>query len=187
MRIKLKNVRIAYPELFNAKLNGTFPDQPAKYNCRVLLDKSDPQVGIVKSGISNVATDAFKDKATLILKSLSAQDRLPIHDGDLKPDLDGHEGNYYLNLSSKSKPTVLNKNKTPATESASPFYSGCRADVILEITAYLNRQKQHCVSVELAGVMFVGDDEPLATGSVKVAKADEFDDYEIDQDNVLEF
>lgn len=183
MRLKLKNIRIAFPELFQAKINDTYPDQPPKFNLRALIDKDDPQIEVIKAAITEVAKAEFKDKAALTLKQLAAQDRLPLHDGDLKASLDGHEGMDYINLSSRTRPTVLNKNKTLATEANSPFYSGCRCDLIFEVSAYYNRQKQPCVSVELAGVMFVGDDTPLEGGGITTAKVDEFDTYEDSDDD----
>ena len=68
MKLKLNNVRLAFPVLFEAKtVNGE--GKPA-FSASFLMDPADPQVKALNQAIEQVAKDKWGAKADAILKQM---------------------------------------------------------------------------------------------------------------------
>ena len=85
----------------------------------------------------------------------------------------GYAGHYYLAAKNATRPTVLDKDKTPLTEQDGKPYSGCYVNVSVEIYG-MSDMKKKGVHASLKGVQFHSDGESF--GGSSAASADEFDD-----------
>lgn len=170
MKVQLKDVRLTFPQLFEAKaVNGQ--GEP-KFSAAFLFARNHPQIGEITKAIEAAATAKWGAKAADVLKQLKAADKLPVHDGDGKSDYDGYAGNYFINASNKVRPLVIDGNRAPLTAADGKPYSGCYVNAIIEIWAQDNQFGKR-VNASLLGVQFVRDGERLAGGSV--AAADDFE------------
>ena len=171
MKIKLANVRIAFPQLFVAKaFNG---EGKATFNATFLLDPADPQVKVLQTSIDTVGAETWNGKATEILKTLKASDKTCLHNGDLKSAYDGFAGNLYLSANNPTRPLVLDADKSPLNAQDGRPYSGCFVNASIEIWAQDNNYGKR-VNATLLGVQFFKDGEPFVGGGV--ASGDDFDD-----------
>lgn len=170
MKLMLKNVRIAFPVLWEAKtFNGE--GKPA-FSAALLMNRDDEQIKKVKQAISAVAKERWGAKAEQILKGLVAGEKIALRDGDNKPDYDGFAGTMYVGARSAVRPLVLDADKTPLNESDGKPYAGCYVNASIELWAQDNNYGKR-VNASLRGVQFVRDGEAFAGSGA--ASADEFD------------
>lgn len=172
MRIQLKNVRAAFLNaLFEAKtVNGE--GKPA-FSATFLLEPDDPQVKTLNEAIEAVAKEKWGAKAEAILKQMRAQDKLCLHDGDLKATYEGFPGMLYVSSRSNTRPLVIDTDKSPLAESDGRPYSGCYVNASIELWAQDNNYGKR-VNAQLRGVQFFKDGDAFAGGGA--ASEDEFDD-----------
>jgi len=171
MKIKLTNVRLAFPVLFEAKtVNGE--GKPA-FSASFLIDPADPQVKALNQAIETVAKEKWGAKAEVILKQMRAQDKTALHDGDLKSNYDGFPGNLYVSARSATRPLVIDADKSPLVEADGKPYAGCYVNASIELWAQDNNYGKR-VNASLRGVQFFRDGDAFAGGGV--ASEDEFDD-----------
>lgn len=171
MKIKLVNTRLAFPALFEAKtVNGE--GKPAFSAC-FLLDPADPQVKAINAAIEECAREKWGAKADAILKQMRAQDKVCLHDGDLKSSYDGFPGNLYISARSAARPGVYDADRSVLVESDGRPYAGCYVNASIELWAQDNSYGKR-VNASLRGVQFYRDGDAFAGGTP--ATADEFDD-----------
>lgn len=171
MKIKLSNVRLAFPVLFDPKtVNGE--GEPA-FSASFLIDPADPQVKGINAAIEQVAKDKWGAKADQILKQMRAQDKTCLHDGDLKSNYDGFPGNLYISARSKTRPLVIGTDRAPLVQADGKPYAGCYVNVSIELWPQDNNYGKR-VNASLRGVQFLRDGDAFAGGGA--ASADEFDD-----------
>lgn len=171
MKLKLTNVRLAFPALFEAKtVNGE--GDPA-FSAAFLLDPADPQVKAINAAIDTVAKEKFGAKADAVLKQMRTGDKVCLHNGDSKADYAGFPGNLFISSRSKTRPLVLNADKTPLTAADGKPYAGCYVNAIVELWPQDNNYGKR-VNASLRGVQFVKDGDAFAGGGS--ASEDEFDD-----------
>lgn len=168
---KLKNVRLAFPQLFEAKTVGD--DDKAAFSANFLLDPADPQVVLINKEIDRVAREKWGAKADAMLKELRLKDRTAIHNGDTKSQYDGFPGNLFVSARSSIRPLVLNTDKTPLTAADGKPYSGCYVNVVLSLYAQDNKYGKR-INAVLGGVQFYADGDAFAGG--RAASEDDFDD-----------
>ena len=172
MKIRLLNVRLAFPALFEAKtVNGE--GAPA-YSAAFILGPDHPQVKDLEAAIEAVAKAKWGAKAEGILALMKKQDKTALHDGDLKMNYTGFAGNYYVSARSQTRPTVVDANKTPLIATDGKPYAGCYVNAVVELWAQDNSYGKR-VYDSLGGVKFVKDGESFGGGSGP-ADVDEFDD-----------
>lgn len=170
-RIKLRNVRLAFPALFEAKtVNGE--GAPA-FSGAFILPKNHPQVKEINATIETVAKAKWGPKAEAILKQARAADKVALHDGDAKSEYDGFAGNLYISARNKSRPLVVDKDKTPLGQADGKPYAGCYVIASLEFWAQDNNYGKR-INASLRGVQFFADGDAFAGGGA--ASEDEFDD-----------
>lgn len=169
-KIQLKDVRVTFPNLFEAKSpNGQ--GEP-KFSASFLLAKDHPQKAEIERCIVTVAKEKWGERAQDVLKALKAADKLALHDGDAKSDYDGYAGMLFINASNKIRPLVIDGNRAPLTAADGKPYSGCYVNCILDIWSQDNQYGKR-VNASLLGVQFLRDGDRLAGGSV--AAADDFE------------
>lgn len=177
MKIRLLNVRLAFPALFEAKtVNGE--GAPA-YSASLILPPDHPQVKDLEAMIEAVAKAKWGAKADGILTLMKKQDKTALHDGDLKMNYSGFAGNLYVSARSQTRPTVVDANKTPLTAADGKPYAGCYVNAVVELWAQDNSYGKR-VNASLGGVQFAADGDSFGGGSGP-ADVDEFDDLASDE------
>lgn len=169
-KIRLTNVRLTFPQLFEAKqVNG---QGDPKFSAAFLIPRDHAQLPELQAAIRGAAEEKWGKKSSEVLKALKAADKLCVHDGDAKSDYDGYEGNYFVNASHKIRPLVIGPQREPLVEADGKPYSGCYVTAIIEVWAQDNNFGKR-VNASLLGVQFIKDGERLAGGGV--AAADDFE------------
>lgn len=172
-RIMLKDVRLAFPKLFKAEqVNG---QGDPKFGATLILGPDHPQLDELRKIQDAVAKDKWKDKAAGIVKVLDKQDRLAVHDGDIKSQYDGFPGHFYLsaNAQESAKPTVVDQARNPLAENSGKPYAGCYVNASIEIWAQDNKFGQR-INTTLRGIQFLRDGDAFSAG--RPADADEFEE-----------
>ncbi|CDG95801.1 putative protein p50 [Xenorhabdus bovienii str. puntauvense] len=172
MKIKLLNVRLAFPDLFEAtQVNG---QGDYKFRSTFLISKERKDIiEMIENAIKKVATDKWGAKAEGIIKSIRGNNmRFNFRDGDDKSDYDGYAGCMFISASNKARPLVIDRGRSPLTAQDGKPYSGCYVNATINIFAYDNNGKG--ISASLGGVQFWRDGDAFAGGGV--ATLDDFDD-----------
>jgi hypothetical protein len=176
LKIKLTNVRLAFPALFQPQtVNGE--GDPA-YSATFILDPTHPQIREIKSAISDIAKAKWGAKAEQQLTLMEKQDKTALHDGDLKANYDGFAGNLYISARTKARPTVVDRDRRPLTAADGKPYAGCYVTAIVELWAQDNQYGKR-INASLGGVQFVSDGDSFG-GGASVTTADDFDDLAVD-------
>lgn len=169
--VHLKNVRLGFPQLFEAKqVNGE--GTPA-FSGSFILAPNHPAIKEIEAAMAEVAKAKWGEKAEGVIKTLKASDKMALHDGDTKADYEGYAGNMFINARSKTRPTVVDLDRSPLTQEDGRPYAGCYVNAIIELWAQSNDYGKR-VNASLKGVQFYKDGDAFAGGGV--ANADDFDD-----------
>ena len=163
-KIKMQAVRLSFPSLFNtAKFGG---EDTGKYEATFVLDKVEHAEVI--AGIKAQIEKLMKEE----LKSKVPSDKLCLKDGDEmgRPEF---EGKYTIKASTKKRPLVINRDKSPITESDNVIYAGCYVNAIVSLWAQNNNYGKR-INAQLDGVQFCRDGEPFGDGAVSVNEFDAF-------------
>jgi len=164
-QIKLTNVRLSYPVLFKPK--AMEEGQDPKYSAAFLLDKKEH-----KALIAEIKTKIESLKAEKNLKVPA--DKVCLKDGELKEDVDGYGPDVmFVNTSNKTRPTVVNRDRSPVTEDDGVVYGGCYVNAVIRLWAQNNSWGKR-INASLEAVQFVSDGE--AFGAPKVDIEEVFDD-----------
>jgi Protein of unknown function (DUF2815) len=172
MKIMLKNARLAFPNLFSARAGQDGGE--AKFGASLILDPKNPAIAELNAAFTKIAKEKWADKGETILKGLKAQDRLCLHDGATKASYQGFEGNMYVSASSKLRPSVFDRTRTPLTAEDGKPYSGCYVNASIELWAQDSKQYGKRINAQLRGVQFVADGDAFAAG--QSASEEEFED-----------
>lgn len=170
--VKLSNVRLRFPNLFVAKsVNGE--GDPA-YSATFIIGRDQKDVlDNLNKAIHTAAVNKWKDKADSVIKKLKLADKLPLHDGDMKTEYDGFEGNYYVSARTKIKPRIVDRQAQLVNASDGIPYDGCYVVASIAVWAQDNNFGQR-VNASLRGVQFMKDGEAFSAG--RPAGEDEFDE-----------
>ena len=181
MIIQLKNVRLAFPDLWTAvAFEG---EGEKKFGATFLIPKNSPQIKEIKTAILEVAKAQWKDKAPAILKTLEGNpNKFCFMDGDTKT-YDGYAGNMYLTAKNKKRPTIKDRDTSTLTEADEKPYGGCYVNASVELWAQDNKWGKG-IRASLRGVQFYKDGDQFTAGSV--ASDDEFEDLGDGADASLE-
>ena len=170
--------RLSFVNLFEPKAVKEGDD--AKYSVTAIIPKTDTKtIEAIKAAIQ-AAAEAGKDKhfggripTNVIGISTFKDGDTEVDDmGDLKnikyPE---YKNSYYIRLSTKRKPVVLNTDKTPIINdpNGEVIYSGCYGRVSMSFFTYSGDGRRG-ISAGLNNVMKTRDGEPL----VNTLSGDEF-------------
>ena len=173
-KIKMQAVRLSFPSLFNtAKFGG---EDTGKYEATFVLDKVEHAEVIagIKAQIDRLMKEELKGKVP--------SDKLCLKDGDEmgRPEF---EGKYTIKASTKKRPLVINRDKSPITESDNVIYAGCYVNAIVSLWAQDNKFGKR-INAQLDGVQFCRDGEAFGDGAVSV---NEFDAFGSESDDDFDF
>jgi hypothetical protein len=181
-RIMLKDARIAFTDrLFKpGKLEGS--DGLPNFGCSLIIVANHPQLKEIESKMIAVAKAKWKEEAAAIYKNLKAQDRLALHDGDLKAKFDGFAGNFFLNGNAKEteQPTyfggALGTTQLNVADAQRLFYAGCYVNASIELWAQDNPKGGKRINTQLRGIQFARKGDAFSAG--RPADASEFEPVE---------
>lgn len=179
-------LRLSYCHLFEPRAMDGQPDKP-KYSVTVLIPKSDKALVKQIEAAIQKAVDENQDK----LKKKKGL-KLPLRDGDEKDNNPEYADHYYMSISSKDRPIVLDENKEDMIDKKQ-CYSGMRGRVSFNFFAF-DTAGNKGIACGLNSVMKTNDDEPFGTvytedearddfsGSTKPKKKASSDEEEDDDD-----
>lgn len=167
-RIKLNNVRLSFPSLFQ---KSSFDGNEGKYEATFLFPKSDKKM-------YNMVMEAIEECKVENKNTKVPDDKLCIIDGDTK-EYDGYEGMWAVKGSNNKRITLLDRDKTQLAEEDGVLYAGCYVNAILEPWSQSNKYGKR-INANLYGVQFVKDGEPFGDGNVDVT--DDFDAFDDEDD-----
>lgn len=164
-QIKMPNVRLSFPNLFQTSTFGG--EDTGKFDATFILDKTEHAQLIKDIGkkIKALIVDKLKKKSP-------GAERVCLKDGD-ETDREELQGCYYIKASTKKRPMILDRDKTPVTEDDGVIYSGCYVNGICTLWAQDNSYGKR-VNASLDGVMFSQHGEPFGAPAID---ADEFDAF----------
>lgn len=170
MRLLLRDVRLAFPNLFVA----TAPKGGGEkaFSASFIYPKNHAQVQQIRDAVMAVAKEKWTDKALAIFKTLEASSKLCFHEGSTKAEYEGYDGNLFIATRSKVRPSVFDQQKTPLTAEDGKPYSGCYVNASIEIWAQDNDFGKR-VNAQVRGVQFLRDGDAFAGGG-SAAGEDEF-------------
>jgi hypothetical protein len=180
MEILLKNVRLAFPQLFEAKtVNGE--GEPA-FSASFLMEPNHSAVAAINDAVDAIGKEKWAAKWAGIKKELAAKDKLPLHDGDLKSRYSGFEGMVYVSARSKVRQPVIDRDKSPLTASDGKPYAGCWVNAKITLWAQDNNYGKR-INASLGAVQFLKDGEAFAGGGV--SSTDDFEDLGVEEEEAL--
>ncbi|QFR23085.1 DUF2815 family protein [Schleiferilactobacillus harbinensis] len=174
-KVRLSFVHLLAPHAINGG--------DAKYSTMIIIDKKDKTTIKRIKEAQRATYDAAKDDK---LKGLTF-DRVKttLRDGDDPDDNTGDypelKGHYFMNLSSNTRPEIVDGAKNPVTSEAE-VYSGVYARVSLNTYAY-NTSGNKGISAGLNNVQVVADGEHLDGRTTAEDDFDEWDDDNSDDDD----
>jgi hypothetical protein len=172
-RILLKNVRLAFPNLFEP--TTVAGEGKLRYSATLLIPADHPQIEEIKAAQLAIATAKWAGKAATIVKGLDKQDKLALHDGDTKSKYDGFPGNFFISAAAQENaaPTVIDRDRSPLSARSGRPYAGCFVNASIELWAQDNSYGQR-VNAQLRGIQFYQDGDSFSAG--RPADADEFEE-----------
>lgn len=165
-KIKLQSVRLSFPSLFQQAAFGG--ESTGKYEATFILDKKEHAqvISQIEAEIARLQKEEIKAKVS--------SDKICLKDGDEmgRPE---YEGKMTIKASTKKRPLVIDRDKSPITEDDNIIYAGCFVNAILTLWPQNNNFGKR-VNAQLDGVQFVRDGEPFGDGGISADAFDAFGD-----------
>ena len=174
MQVTLKNVRLAFPALWEAKTVGNDPKAKPRFGAAFLFAEGSEAYKTLEAAQTAVAKEKWGAKADTMMKSLrTTPDKLALKNGDSKAEYEGYEGNWFCNANNAQRPTVVDRDRSPLAEADGKPYAGCYVNAIIDVWAQDNQFGKR-INASLKGVQFARDGDAFSGGGV--ANEDDFED-----------
>jgi len=171
-QVILKNVRLSFPRLFKAEASVEGSDP--KFSAGFLMD---PTTDIGKANyqacaraVKHVSQQEWGDEN--FYKKIKA-DRIALANGNDQTNQEtgevypGYEGQKVVKGTSKKRPQVVDRRRSPVTEEDNLFYGGCRVNAVIRFYAVKGKEKGgNGIFASLEAVQFYRDDEAFGAGPV---------------------
>lgn len=171
-KFKLQNVRLSFPSLFK---KAVFQGDETKFEATLLLKKEDSE---------KIVAEMRKSIQQLIKTELKVEkipsDKICLKDGD-DSTYEGYDGCWSLKAANKTRPIVIDRDRSPLTEDDNKIYAGCYVNAMIEFWVQDNGYGKR-INANLLGVQFNAHGEPFGDGGTR-ANADDFDLFEDDTDD----
>lgn len=175
MQVKLKNVKISFPSIFNhAEYQG---ESRGQYEAQFLIAEDDPQLNEIKKIIAKVAKDEFGDAWK--------KAKLPLTDGNEKT-YDGYAGHWALKATNKNRFAIIDRDRTPLVEADDKPRAGDVVNVLVSIYAFSNKYGSF-LKAQLMALQFVEEGERYGGGGQSVVIEDVFDNISGDDSAAIPF
>lgn len=173
----LVKATLAFPSVFEAKsVMGAEP----KFSATLIFAPDSESHKNVQGAIDDVAKEKWTKTASATLASLDKAGKTCLRSGDEKP-YDGFAGQMYVSASSKVRPTVLDRDRSPLTESDGRIYGGCVVNALIDVWAQDNQYGKR-INATLKGIQFVRDGEAFSSGA-KAALPAAFPDLGMEEED----
>ncbi|MET3122633.1 hypothetical protein AAKU67_002235 [Oxalobacteraceae bacterium GrIS 2.11] len=170
MKITIKDVRLAFPVLFEPKIGD---NGKAQFSAAFIFEPGSAVHNQLLKDIEEVGAAKWGAKWATLKKEMKAGDNLLIHDGNSKASLAGYEDNLFFNAYNVVRPTVVDRDTSPLVAADGKPYSGCYVVAIVDIWAQDNKFGKK-INAELQGVQFLKDGDAFAGGG-QAAEASDFE------------
>lgn len=169
-KIKIASARLSFPSLFQtAVFNG---EDTGKYEATFILDKVEhaETIKAIQAQIDHLLKTELKGKLP--------SDKICLKDGDEsgRPEF---EGKMTIKASTKRRPLVINRDKSPITVEDNIIYAGCYVHAIISLWAQQNSYGKR-INASLDGVQFARDGEPFGDGGISANEFDAFGEFDDD-------
>ena len=169
MKLKLKNARLSFADLFTAQ--SKFGGDP-KFSACFIVDKETADGMATLKEFKAIVKQLEKEKFGGTELGI---DKLPIQDGNDK-GYDGWEDKLIISAANKKRPIVINRKREPVAEGdVDAPYSGCVVNAIIDLWPMDNQYGKRIVA-SLEAVQFAADGEPFVASTVNVES--DFDDID---------
>lgn len=191
MKVHLKEVRLAFPKLFEAKAVG---DGDNKYfSAAFPIDPKSENHTKLEEAVAAAAKEKWGEKWKSILETIREKGDIgykhkPLKNGEGEV-YDGFQGMFSVNASRREdKGPVLVVDRVPKNADGSPNkltaasgrpYAGCYVNAQVEVWAQDNKNGKR-INIELKGVQFVRDGDAFGSGAP--ASADDFEDLGVESE-----
>jgi hypothetical protein len=163
--VKIQNVRISFPTLFEAKaING---EGEPRFSAAFVIVPGSPNHKLLEEAMVSVAREKWGAKGLAVLTELKSKGRVAFKETPLSKDgevYDGFEGMFSLNASSPTRVAVIDRDTTPLTAADGRPYGGCFVDASVDIWAQDNSWGKR-VNAKLRYVQFRGDGDAFSGGA----------------------
>lgn len=177
--------RVAFAKgLFEASAFGGDPGAKADYNTKFIIEPDHPVVAQLMAAEEAVAKEKWGGKADAILAQIRAKGQGVVQDGNTQQS-DGFAGMKFVSARSQTRPTVVNRDRSPITQQDGIVYSGCYGIAIVQVWAQDNSYGKR-INAQLTGFQFVKDGDSFG-GGVPAAAADEFEALSAEGDDADPF
>lgn len=160
--IKLKNVRLSFPELWEAK--PFKPGDKPTYKASFLIEKGSQTDKEVRAVIKALTEEKWGKNAAKMLKSIENNpNKFCYQDGDTKT-YEGYAGMMALSAKAKESkpPVILDRDKTVLREKDGKPYAGCYVNASVEFFTYSNSGDG--ISSSVRWVQFLKDGDAFEGG-----------------------
>lgn len=191
-RVKLKNVRLSFPHLFEPQ-EGMVDDDtgkkgPDKYGASFLIPKETAEgkatLAAIKAAADGVKTEKWGKNPPKL-----KPEKICLRDGD-QEDWDGYENHFYLTSSNTRQPVLIDRRKgvdgqwlrlldcngEPVPGALELLYAGCYVNAVVSLWAQDNKHGKR-INASLEAVQFLRHGE--AFGAKPVNPDDSFDDDDV--------
>lgn len=171
MEVILKNVRLAFPAIYEAKAMANDPKAKPAFGGKLIIEPGSENDKALVEAMRTAAREnpKYGAKWEQILEKMIADQKVcyvqgPYTDKDGEPR-DGFEGMHYLSCrSEKLKPTVKDRfNQTVAEGQPGAPYPGCYVHAAVDVWAQDNEYGRR-INSNLQGVMFYQDGPAFGGG-----------------------
>lgn len=173
VQLLLRGARLSFPDLWEPK--EAQGGGEARYSASFILEKVEDKEQLlqIKDAITKLAVDNFGGAEKV--KELREKNKLRfcLHYGDEKTYDGYNKGNMFISTSSKVRPLVVDRDRSPLTKEDSRPYAGCYVDAVVSFWVQDNNFGK-AINAELKGVQFVKDGEPFGSGP---ARQEDFIDH----------
>ena len=163
--VKVQNVRISFPSLFEAKaING---EGDPRFSAAFVIVPGSANATLLAETMRAVAKEKWGAKAEGILNELKAKGRVAFKESPLSKDgevYDGFEGMFCLNASNVARVPVIDRDTQPLTPADGRPYGGCFVDCSVDLWAQDNSWGKR-INAKLRWVQFRGDGDAFSGGA----------------------
>lgn len=170
-KVKLNNVRLSFPQLFEAK--AFEPGAKPRYDATFLVEPGSANDKAIRAAIDEAAKETYGAKAAAHVKAFEGNsNKFCYLDGDLKPEYDGYGGMLFLACHTTARPMLIDRDKTPLVEADGKPYAGCYVNATVDI--YAQSGKYPGIRASFNAVQFAGDGDAFGGGAP--GSVDDFED-----------
>lgn len=185
MKVKLKGVRLSFPDLFEA---AQFEGKgPFSYRASFLVEPNSENHKALIKAKEDTFKEEFKDKWKSVMANADDDSKLRFLVDGNKKEYDGYAGMIAVSAKrdqSKGRPLLLDKDKSELSQTSGKPYAGCYVNATIEVWAQ-NNQYGKTVRAQLLAVQFAKDGDAFGAGSA-TGSPDEFEDLSVgDEDDLV--